>query len=309
MIAPISNDLRERVVAAVLSGESVRAVAARFEVAASSVVKWSQRHRATGSVGPGKMGGYRKRILEPYRDFIAGLLAQNPHLTLHGLKAELASRGLAVSHNTIWEFIRSEGLRFKKTLFALEQARADIARRRERWKALQHHLDPERLVFIDETWIKTNMTPIRGWGPKGKRLRAFAPHGHWRTLTFLGALRADRLTAPCVFDGPINGECFRAYVEQQLVPVLTPGDIVVMDNLGSHKSAAVRKAIKAAGARLWFLPPYSPDLNPIEQAFSKIKHWMRNAQKRTVDDTWQHIRRLVETIQPDECANYLRNAG
>ncbi|WP_156384878.1 IS630 family transposase [Rhizobium sp. Leaf453] len=309
MTAPISNDLRERVVAAVLSGESVRAVAARFEVAASSVVKWSQRHRATGSVRPGKMGGYRKRILEPYRDFIAERLAQNPHLTLHGLKAELASRGLAVSHNTIWEFIRKEGLRFKKTLFALEQARADIARRRERWKALQHHLDPERLVFIDETWIKTNMTPIRGWGPKGKRLRAFAPHGHWRALTFLGALRADRLTAPCVFDGPINGECFRAYVEQQLVPVLKPGDIVVMDNLGSHKAVTIRQLIKAAGARLWFLPPYSPDLNPIEQAFSKIKHWMRNAQQRTTEDTWRHIGRLVETIKPDECANYLRNAG
>lgn len=201
------------------------------------------------------------------------------------------------------------GCASKKTLFALEQARADVARRRERWKSLQHHLDPEHLVFIDETWIKTNMTPIRGWGPKGKRLRAFAPHGHWRTMTFLGALRNDRLTAPCVFDGPINGQGFRAYVEQQLVPILKPGDIVIMDNLGSHKSPTIRRAIRAAGARLWFLPPYSPDLNPIEQAFSKIKHWMRRAQKRTTDDTWKHIGKLVETIQPNECANYLTNAG
>ncbi len=174
---------------------------------------------------------------------------------------------------------------------------------------MQQHLDPERLVFIEETWIKTNMTPIRGWGPKGKRLRAFTPHGHGRTLTFLGALRSDGMTAPCAFDGPINGQCFLACVEQQLVPVLKPGDIVIMDNPGSHKSPAIRKSIKAAGARLWFLPPYSPDLNPIEQAFSKIKHWMRHAQKRTVKDTWQHIGRLVETIQPDECANYLTNAG
>jgi transposase len=117
------------------------------------------------------------------------------------------------------------------------------------------------------------------------------------------------MTAPCVFDGPINGQCFRAYVEQQLVPVLKPGDIVIMDNLGSHKSPAIRQSIKAAGARLWFLPPYSPDLNPIEQAFSKIKHWMRLAQKRTIDDTWRHIGTLVETIHPDECANYLANAG
>ena len=164
-------------------------------------------------------------------------------------------------------------------------------------------------MFIDETWIKTNMAPLRGWGPKGKRIRAFTPHGHWRTLTFLGALRCDKLTAPCVFDGPINGECFRAYVEQQLVPVLKPGDIVIMDNLGSHKSAALRKTIRAAGARLWYLPPYSPDLNPIEQAFSKIKHWMRSAQKRSVEDTWQHIGSLVAAIEVHECNNYFANAG
>ena len=153
------------------------------------------------------------------------------------------------------------------------------------------------------------MAPLRGWGLKGKPLRGFAPHGHWRTLTFLGALRCDRLAAPCVFDGPINGQCFRAYVEQQLLPVLEPDDIVVMDNLGSHKSTAIRQMIQAAGARLWFLPPYSPDLNPIEQAFAKIKHWMRNAQKRKVEDTWRHIGDLVASIDPDECDNYFANAG
>ena len=153
------------------------------------------------------------------------------------------------------------------------------------------------------------MAPLRGWGPKGQRLRGFAPHGHWRTLTFLGALRCNELTAPCVFDGPINGECFRAYVRQQLLPTLRPGDIVIMDNLGSHKSAAIRQAIRAAGARLWFLPPYSPDLNPIEQTFAKIKHWMRHAQKRTIEDTWRHLGTLVGTIKPDECANYFNNAG
>jgi transposase len=197
----------------------------------------------------------------------------------------------------------------KKTLFALEQARADVVRRRQRWRSWQGHLDPARLVFIDETWIKTNMAPLRGWAPKGKRLRAYAPHGHWRTLTFLAALRCDHLTAPCVFDGPINGQSFRAYVEQLLVPTLKPGDIVIMDNLGSHKSAALRQMIRAAGARLWFLPPYSPDLNPIEQAFSKIKHWLRMAQKRSIPDVWRHIGSLVDTITPDECANYLANAG
>jgi len=184
-----------------------------------------------------------------------------------------------------------------------------VARRRRRWKAWQGRFDPRRLVFIDETWIKTNMAPLRGWGMKGERLRGFAPHGHWRTMTFIAALRCDRLTAPCVFDGPINGASFLAYVEQQLARTLKPGDIVVMDNLGSHKSKAVRAAINAAGARLWFLPPYSPDLNPIEQAFAKIKHWMRMAQKRNMEDTWRYVGHLVGTFTHRECRNYFKNAG
>ena len=184
-----------------------------------------------------------------------------------------------------------------------------MARRRRRWRSWQANLDPRRLVFIDETWIKTSMAPLRGWGPKGARVRGFAPHGHWRTMTFLGALRCDQLTAPCVFDGPINGEKFRAYVEQQLVPILKHGDIVIMDNLGSHKSRALRSLIKAAGAKLWYLPPYSPDLNPIEQTFAKIKHWMRAAQKRSIDDISRHLGGLVTTIQPNECRNYFENAG
>lgn len=128
-------------------------------------------------------------------------------------------------------------------------------------------------------------------------------------MTFVGALRCDGLTAPCVFDGPINGECFRAYVQQQLIPILKPGDIVVMDNLGSHKSAVLRQIIRAAGARLWYLPPYSPDLNPIEQTFAKIKHAMRVAQKRTVEDVWRYIGSLVSTIRAHECNNYFVNAG
>ena len=197
----------------------------------------------------------------------------------------------------------------KKTLLALERARADVARKRTRWTALQGHLDPRRLVFIDETWIRTNMAPLRGWGEKGKRLAGFAPYGRWRTQTFLAALRCDRLTAPCVFDGPIDGETFRAYVEQVLVPTLNSGDIVILDNLGSHKSTSVRDMIKDAGARLWFLPQYSPDLNPIEQAFSKIKHWMRMAQKRTPDDAWRYLGRLIQTIPASECTNYFKNAG
>jgi transposase len=153
------------------------------------------------------------------------------------------------------------------------------------------------------------MAPLRGWGPRGRKLIAKAPHGHWRTLTFLAALRHDRIDAPCVIDGPINGETFLAYVEQVLVPVLRPGDIVIMDNLGSHKSKATRKAIRAAGARLFFLPPYSPDLNPIEQVFAKLKHLLRKAQERTVEATWQRIGTLLRSFSPQECANYLCNSG
>jgi len=153
------------------------------------------------------------------------------------------------------------------------------------------------------------MAPVRGWARKGQRLRGRAPHGHWRTMTFLAALRCDGLTAPCVFDGPINGITFRAYVDQILVPALKPNDIVIMDNLGSHKSKAVRDAIRAAGARLFFLPPYSPDLNPIEQTFSTIKHWMRMASERTVEATWKRVGKLIGTIKPQECENYFINSG
>ena len=184
-----------------------------------------------------------------------------------------------------------------------------MARKRARWKAYQNRIDPRRLVFIDETWAKTNMAPLRGWAPKGRRLQAKVPFGHWKTLTFLAALRHDRIEAPWVFDGPINGAAFTTYVERVLVPTLTPHDIVVMDNLGSHKSQAVRRAIRAAGAHLLFLPPYSPDLNPIEQVFAKLKHLLRKAAERTLEATWKRIGSLLDEFQPTECANYLTNSG
>jgi transposase len=146
-----------------------------------------------------------------------------------------------------------------------------VARKRSRWKRHQARLDPRRLVFIDETWAKTNMAPLRGWSPRGARLKAKAPFGRWKTLTFIAALRRDRIDAPCLLDGPINGQVFLAWVRTFLVPTLQAGDVVVMDNLGSHRGKLVRQAIRQAGARLVFLPKYSPDLNPIEQVFSKLK--------------------------------------
>ncbi len=202
-----------------------------------------------------------------------------------------------------------KGRALKKTLFPSEQKRARVHRRRAQWQKYQGKIDASRLVFIDETWVKTNMTPIRGWCERGKRLRAHAPYGHWKTLTFLAALRLDRIEAPCLFDGPINGESFCAYVTQLLVPTLKPGDVVILDNLGSHKGKAVRAAIRNAGARLLFLPPYSPDLNPIEQVFAKLKHFLRDAAARSVETTSQAIATALDRFSPDECRNYLTNAG
>ncbi len=190
-----------------------------------------------------------------------------------------------------------------------EQDRPDVARKRGQWKIYQGRIALERLVFIDETWTKTNMAPLRGGAPRGQRLDAKVPYGHWKTMTFLAALRHDRIDAPWVLDGPINGERFRVYVEKVLVPTLSPGDIVVMDNLGSHKGEAVRRLIRGVGAKLFLLPKYSPDLNPIEQVFAKLKHLLRKEAARTVDALCAALGKLLDAFAPQECANLLRNAG
>src|SRR5271170_4086513 len=197
----------------------------------------------------------------------------------------------------------------KKSLRASEQDRADVARRREQWKQHQDKVAAGRLIFIDETWAKTNMTRLHGRCPKGKRLIGKVPQGHRKTLTFVAGLRCDGIVAPCVFDGPIDAESFLAWVIQFLVPDLHKGDVVVMDNLSSHKGKAVRRAIRAAGAKLFFLPPYSPDLNPIEKAFSKLKTLLRKANARSFDQVQAAIARLLKAITPQECRNFFAHAG
>ena len=153
------------------------------------------------------------------------------------------------------------------------------------------------------------MTRTHGWCTKGEPLIAKVPHGHWKTLTFIAGLRHDGIVAPCVLDGPINGTSFAAWVEQFLIPALEPGCIVVIDNLGSHKGRKVRQLLRAAGIKLFFLPPYSPDLNPIEEMFSKLKRLLRKANERTVQATWKRIGKLLDHFPPDECSNYIRGAG
>ncbi|RYY13769.1 MAG: IS630 family transposase [Alphaproteobacteria bacterium] len=309
MAKPYSMDLRERVVTAVTEqGLSCHAAAARFGVASSSAIKWVQRYRATGSAAPARMGGHKPNILSgETRDWLLERVRQD--FTLRGLVAELAGRGVKVDYVQVWRFTHAQGLSFKKSVLPAEQLRPAIARRRTQWKKYQSRLDPARLVFLDETWVKTNMAPLRGWAPVGQRLHAKVPYGHWRTMTFLAALRCDRIDAPCVLDQPINAQSFTDYVEQCLVPTLSLGDVVIMDNLSSHKKPAIRRAIRAVGARLLFLPPYSPDLNPIEQVFAKLKHLMRKAAERSHEATWRRVGTLLDTFTPDECRNFLVNSG
>lgn len=194
-------------------------------------------------------------------------------------------------------------------MVASERDRPDVARRRAQWLKFRPRIDPARLVFIDETWTKTNMAPLRGWAPKGARLPGSAPFGHWNTMTFLAALRRDRVEAPWLLDGPINGERFLIYIEQVLAPTLAKDDLVIMDNLGSHKAKAVRQALRQAGAKLLFLPKYSPDLNPIEQLFAKLKHHLRRDQPRSRDALCDALAAGLNTVTTAECSNYFTHAG
>jgi transposase len=192
---------------------------------------------------------------------------------------------------------------------ASEQERPDVAAARVAWRADQPGFDPSRLVFIDETGTATNMTRLRGRARRGRRVVGRVPWGHWKIMTFVAALRRDAITAPFVIDRAMTSAIFIEYVRQCLVPTLAPGDIVVMDNLQPHKNPKVRQLIEAAGAELRFLPPYSPDLNPIEQAFAKLKAHLRKAQERSLDALWQRIGILLDLYKPTECANFFANSG
>lgn len=184
-----------------------------------------------------------------------------------------------------------------------------MVRSRGRWRIWQRWLEPDRFVFLDETAAATNMARLYGRCRSGERLVGSVPHGHWKTTTFVAGLRASGIVTPLVLDGPMTGERFLAYVEQMLAPSITPGDVVVMDNLAAHKVAGVREAIRAAGASVLYLPPYSPDLNPIEQLFAKLKSLLRTAAARTRDALWEAVGRAIgEFLQP-ECRNYLVNCG
>ncbi|HSA67040.1 MAG TPA: IS630 family transposase [Methyloceanibacter sp.] len=311
MVQPYSQDLRERVMSVVDDGTAVRVVAPLFRVSVSYIYKALGRRRATGETTARRSGGAPKPKLADHGDALRQRIGEHPDATLAELQTWLsAERGVMVSVGCLWNTLERLGLPpQKKSQRAAERDRPDVAAARRAWCAGQADLQPAHLIFIDETGATTNMARRHGRCPRGQRLVSAVPHGHWNTTTFIGALRQDGITAPCVFEGPINGEAFRAYVQQCLVPALRPGDVVIMDNLGSHKVAGVREAIEAAGATLLYLPPYSPDFNPIEQAFAKLKALLRKAAARTLDALVAAIAEALDASTVDECKNYPTNSG
>lgn len=304
----IATAVRLRIMALYQEGWSTGEIAESLGHSESGVRRIRQRYRERDTLEPMKRGdGPPPKVTEAQRERLAQLVAAQPDATLRELRDAL---GLDVSISTIDRHLQRLRLTFKKKgLHASERDRPDVKQRRDHWRSAMPGLDPKHLVFIDETWTKTNMTRLRGRSLRGQRLIDSTPHGHWQTTTFLAALRHDGLTAPLVVDGAIDGDLFRAYVEQQLTPTLQRGDIVVMDNLSSHKVHGVREAIEAVGATVAYLPPYSPDLNPIEQVFAKLKSILRAAAERTRDGLWQLLGEAIDQFPAHECAAYLRHCG
>jgi transposase len=304
-----SSDLRERLIAAVGSGMSRCEAAEVFGVAISTAVKWMQRLRDTGSSAAKARGGSTSP-LEQHTEQILAVVGERPDATLKEILTALGKQRIHTSRSALDRFLaRHKITRKKKSLRAAERKRKDVARVRRKWIREQGLLDPAKLVFIDETSVNTNMVRLYGRCPCGMRLVDHVPFGQWKTMTFVSALRHDGMVAPMLIEGPMNGELFLAYVEQCLAPTLKPNDIVVVDNLVSHKVAGVVEAVEAAGATLRYLPQYSPDLNPIEMPFSKFKAHLRKLAQRTVPGIRHAIRSFLSSLKGQECANYLKHAG
>jgi transposase len=303
-----AQDLRDRVL---LATGLLREVAERFEVSQSYVSRARSRCKRLGQASAGAQCNHVPLRLAALKAPLLAQVALAPEQTLVQLCQWVqAEHGIAVGPTTMGKTLIRFGLTLKKkTIYASEQQRPDVAQARADWKAEQPSMTAGQLIFLDETWATTNMTPTRGRSPRGERCLGYAPFGHWHTTTFVCALSAQGLLAPLVLDGPINGNAFVAWVEQFLVPELRAGDTVVMDNLGSHKVAGVKAAIEGAGAALRYLPPYSPDLNPIEQSFAKLKGLLRKTQARTLEALWSAVGSLLALFDASECERYIRHCG
>jgi len=303
-------------VAAVEGGATIPEAAEQCSVSISSVVRFLKLHRDTGSVGSAKFGGYKDFALAAHENLVRRLVAGQPDITLAELGDQLTKRKITVGKSSISRFLHYLELSFKKSLRAAEQDRPDVAAARRTLQRRQTKFDSKRLVFIDETSVSTTITRLYGRAPQGERLVQKVLHGNWRTVTFIAALRHNRITAPFVLEGAMNGETFKTYVEQFLAPTLKKGDIVFMDNASVHMVDGVEEAIESRGAIPFYLPAYSPDLNPIEQLFAKLKSMLRKIAAYslkqaayTVDSLCAAIASSLTKISRSECAAYLANSG
>ena len=305
MGAPYSQDLRDRVLAGYDSGLKTKQIADNLRVSPAWARRVDQRRRECGETTPRKMGCPGVRKFD--REQLARLVREQPDATLKELRDRLgAPCGIAAISMALKAMNITQKI---KTIHAAEQDRPDVAQRRADWHASQGAIDTDRLKFIDETWAKTNMTRLRGRAPRGVRVVDKTPHGHWKTTTLIAALDNTGMLCSTVVDGPVNGDIFEAFVAQVLVPELRSGDIVVMDNLSSHKRKRTRELIEQAGAHLVFLPPYSPDLNPIEMVFSKVKQLLRSLACRTKDALWHAMQSVLDKVTPADAENCFAHCG
>lgn len=305
MMYPV--EFRERVIALTAQGMNGAEIAKVLGTSGSWVNAIKRLHRAGRPLAPRSRANKRLSLAQRQGAAIRARIAEHPGTTLEDLKRDL---NLNASIANIWYALRALGLSLKKkTLRATERERPDVALARSAWRVVQTGIDPRRLVFLDETFGTTTMTRLYGWGPTSQRVVDDVPHGHWKTTTFVVALRRTGLFAPMVVDGALNGELFVKYVRQELAPQLRPGDILVMDNLQTHKTTGVFEAVAAREARVLYLPPYSPDLNPIEQAFSKVKNELRRRRFRSVDDLWNAFGESLDWIAPSEAEHYFQHGG
>jgi len=309
----LSEDIRSRVVSFVEDGGTRREAARKFGIGAASAVRFVAQWRREKTLTAKPQGGDRRRKLARWRDEIIAVVEGRPDITMPELADVMRDRhGLSVDPSACRNSSVVRGTPIKKTLLASERERADVRAARAQWV---HYRQPfmareaHRLVFLDESGVTTKMTRLRGRSRRGQRLKADAPFGHWLTQTFIAGLRVDGLIAPWLINGPMNRAAFETYVETQLAPTLSRGNVVIMDNLASHKSPKAAELIENRGAWPLFLPPYSPDLNPIEMAFSKLKAHLRKGAHRTIDALWRAVGDICDLYDPDECRNYFTAAG
>jgi transposase len=306
---PYSQDLRERVVRAIDGGRGTRQqIADLFGVSTAWIRRLLQRRRATGSfTAKPHAGGTPRKLTPQHGDRLVVLVTEQPDATLAELRDRL---GAAVHLSTVARALARLRLTFKKkVVHAAEQDRPDVQHKRATFRGRAAGIDPSRFVFLDETGVNTSMDRLSGRAPRGQRLVDKVPLAHWQMTTVVAGVRADGVVAPFALTGAMDGLTFESYVGQILVPSLRPGDIVVLDRLQAHRGRAVGRAIRKSGAGVWYLPPYSPDYNPIENIWSKVKALLRQTAARTQDALWEGLRKAVAAVTAQDCRNTFAHCG